>query len=145
MDKEPPVEFNDLREVAEYAHIGRQAIYLAIKKGGMKAVKKGRKWSFLRKDVDAYILNKYNRDNSKHNGELIFDMDKGFYSVFHVSKFLTIELGYPYAKQRLYFLIRTGRLKASKKGSAWVIAKEDVHLLLQQELLTESILQKTAD
>ena len=145
MEKEPPVEFNDLREVMAYAHVGRQALYLAISKGALKATKKGRKWTIFLKDLEEYRLNKYNRDKGKVDGEPVFDVEKGFFSVFHVAKILSRELGYHYKTQRIYYLIQHGRLKAMKKGSAWVIAKEEVALLLNEELATRRFAEKAAD
>ena len=138
-------EFNDLRGAAAYAHVGRQALYLAISKGALKAKKKGLRWTVCVSDMDDYITNKYNRDNRKVDGELLFDMDKGFFSVFHVSKILSRELGYHYKSQRIYYLIQHGRIKAMKKGSAWVIAKEDWTLLLNKELVARRFAEKEAD
>ena len=145
MDKDAPEEFNDLREVMAYAHVGRQALYLAINKGALKATKKGRKWTIFKKDLDEYRLNKYNRDKRKMNGELLFDMEKGFFSVFHVAKIMSHELGIQYKTQRLYYLIQSGRLKAMKRGSAWVISKEDLTLLLNEELVSRRFSQKEAN
>ena len=131
IDKE---EFFSLNEAAEYAHVTRQAIYKALTHRGLKAKKIGRRWHITRKDLDEYRVNKYNRDNRVINGELVFDMDKGEFSVPQVCKVFSSTMGRPFPVQRLYYLLRIGQLKASRKGASWVIKKEDAIELLQEEM-----------
>lgn len=139
MKQNPPDEFFSLREAAEYAHVTRQAIYVAVKQRGLKATKKNGAWYITREDLDAYRSNKYNRDLRKEeNGEYVFDMDKGHFSIQQVCKVLSATLGRPYSIQHLYYLLRTGKLKGFRKGAAWVIAKEDAIDLLEREREKES-------
>jgi len=131
-------ELLSLAQAAKYAHVTRQAIFVAIKyRGGLNGIRKNNKWYIRRKDLDEYRTNKFNRDLRKHNGEYVFDMDKGHFSVHQVCKVLSSSLKRPYALQHLYYLIRTGQLKAFKTGYAWVIKKEDAVELLQKELDAE--------
>lgn len=128
----PPEEFFSLTEAAQYCHVTRQAIYVAIRKRNLVATKKGRRWNIKRSDMDYYRSNKYNRDRRKIGNELLFDMEKGFFSVLQVCKVISATIGRPYSLQHIYYLLRTGQLKAMKKGSAWVITKEDAIKLLDK-------------
>lgn len=128
------LETKTITEAAEHSHVTRQAIYVAIKKGKMKANKKGTKWFILTKDLEEYRLNKYSRHNRKVDGELVFDIDKGHYSILQVSKIMSHELRRPYPMQRIYYLVHQGKLRAFKKGCAWVIMQEQVEALLKSEL-----------
>jgi len=130
---ELPDDFLSLAEAAEYAHVTRQAIYVAIRKRGLPAVKKNRQWCISRKDLDEYRANKYNRDKRKFNDEFIFDMEKGHFSVQQVCKVISATLKRPYSLQHIYYLMRRGKLKAFRMGAAWVIAKDDAVDLLEKE------------
>lgn len=127
-------EFLNLKEAAQYAHVSRQAPYNAIKKGTLKGILINRKWYVSRKDLDDYRGNKYNPDLKKREGELVFDMDKGHFSVQHVAKVISHALGHEYSFQHLYYLLRTGQVRGFRKGRAWVIAKEEAIQLLEIEL-----------
>lgn len=125
--------FFTLQEAADYSHVTKQAVYIALRKGKIKADKDGRKWKISKADLNAYRANKYNRDERIYNGEMVFDMEKGHFSVHQVSKVISSTLGHAYPPQKIYYFIRTGRLKAFRKGPAWVIAKEDAIGLLERE------------
>ncbi len=127
-------DFMSLKEAAEYSHVTRQAVYLALKKKALKAEKKGRRWCITRENLDAYRANKYNRDERVLNGQPVFDMSKGEFSVHQVCKVISSTLGRPFPRQHLYYLLRTGQLKAFRKGAAWIIEKQDAVELLQKEI-----------
>ncbi len=127
-------ELLTLEEAAKYARVTRQAIYKALRNRGLKAKKVGRKWMLSKEHIDEYRSNKYNRDMRVVNGQLIFDMEKGEFSVTQVCKVFSATLGRPFPMQRLYYLLRTGQLRSFKKGSAWIINKEDAVALLQEEM-----------
>ena len=55
-----------------------------------------------------------------YNGELLFDNQKGYYSVNQVAKMLNVPA------QKIYYATRVGLLKAHRKGAAWVIHIDDV-------------------
>jgi excisionase family DNA binding protein len=127
-------ELLTLTEAAKYAHVTRQAIYKALRERGLKAQKIDNRWLLRKGDIDEYRGNKYNRDMRMVNGQLIFDMVKGEFSVMQVCKVISATLGRPFPPQRLYYLLRSGQIKSFKKGSAWIIKKEDAVALLQEEL-----------
>ena len=133
MQSQAPEEFFSLKQAGDYAHVKRQAVYLAIKNRGLKAEKIGSRWRIKRADYDEWRANKYNRDKRKINGQLVFDLEKGHFSLNQVCKIFSETLGYSYSLQHLYYLVRTGQLKAFRKGSAWVIVKEDAIELLEKE------------
>jgi len=49
--------------------------------------------------------------------------------VTYVSKGLSEMLKTHYSCQRLYYLLRIGKLRGEKKGGQWVIRKEDANAL----------------
>lgn len=126
-------------QAADLSHVTRQAIYSAIRKKQLNAQIIGKQWYVTVEDLEKYRLNKYNRDLRKRDGEFIFDMQKGHFSVHQVAKILSSALGKSYPSQRIYYLMRMGYLKAFKSGAAWVIKKEDAVRLLEQERANSSI------
>ncbi len=125
MDGEIPEGYYSLKETAEYGHVTRQAIFVAIYKDKLKAIKIGRHRYIKREDYDAYRLNKYNREERVVDGERVFDFEKGEYSVQQISKIYSHSTGRFYGTQRIYYLIHSGQLKAFRKGKTWVVKKED--------------------
>ena len=91
-------------------------------------------WILTKSDIDAYRANKYNRDEMKHDGKRVFDPEAGTFSVEQVMRIMSEHLGEPYPKQKLYYKLYSGQLKASRSGVAWVIRKEDAIDLLDKEL-----------
>ena len=83
--------------------------------------------------MDEYRLNKYNVAKRKVEGELIFSLEHGYYSVLHVAKTLSAMLGHPYNAQHVYYLIRRGEVPAQRKGGCWVIMREDAIALYEKE------------
>jgi len=127
-------EFNSLSQAARYCHVKRQAIYLAIKKKKLNATKINGRWLIILRDLEEYRKNKYNRDLRKVNGEMVYNLEKGHYSVTQVAKVISDQMGIKYSRQRIYFLIRSGQLKAFRKGTAWIVEKEDAAFLLKTEM-----------
>lgn len=112
--------FLSLSEAAKINNVTRQAIYVAIKQKKLRAYKNPTRWVIDIEDLDDYRKMKYSRTKSMHNGELIFDHNKGFYSIQQASKMLNV----PY--QKIYYATRIGLLKASRKGAAWVVHVDDL-------------------
>jgi len=108
-----------ITEAAKINNVTRQAIYVAIKQNKLKATKKSR-WEIDLRDLEEYRSNKYSRAKSMFDGELLFDNEKGYYSVNQVAKMLKVPA------QKVYYALRTGMLKSSRKGAAWVIHVSDV-------------------
>lgn len=117
----PDKKFVTLSEAAKINNVTRQAIYVAIKQKKLRAYKNPTRWIIDIEDLDQYRKLKYSRTKSMHNGELVFDNNKGFYSIQQASKILNV----PY--QKIYYATRIGLLKASRKGSAWVVHTDDLN------------------
>lgn len=109
-----------ITEAASLNKVTRQAIYVAIKLNKLKASKNESRWTISLNDLEEYKKNKYSRSKSIFKGELLFDQKKGFYSVNQVAKMLDVPA------QKIYYATRAGKLKAHRKGSAWVIHVDDV-------------------
>lgn len=109
-----------ITEAAKLNRVTRQAIYVAIKLNKLKARKEATRWSIHLDDLAEYRKHKYSRAKSMHNGELVFDHAKGFVSVNQVAKMLNVP------PQKIYYATRSGKLKAVRKGAAWVIALNDL-------------------
>ena len=105
---------------AKLNRVTRQAIYVAIKLNKLKARKEATRWSIHLDDLAEYRKHKYSRAKSMHNGELVFDHAKGFVSVNQVAKMLNVP------PQKIYYATRSGKLKAVRKGAAWVISTSDL-------------------
>lgn len=130
-DVEPSnADIISITEAARRNKVTRQAIYVAIKKGHLKALKDDRdkRWKIHVNDLESYANQKYSRKKSLHNGELVFNPDEGAYSVNDVAKML----GVP--PQKVYYATRIGLLKAHRKGAAWVVNIEDLKAYAEQFL-----------
>ncbi len=110
-----------ITEAAKLNRVTRQAIYVAIKLNKLKARKEATRWSIHLDDLAEYRKHKYSRAKSMHNGELVFDHSKGYVSVNQVAKMLNVP------PQKIYYATRSGKLKAVRKGAAWVISVEDLN------------------
>lgn len=120
--KKPAItkEVLSITEAARLNNVTRQAIYVAIKLNKLKAKKEEARWAIHINDLEEYSSNKYSRTKSVFNGELLFDNKKGYFSVNQVASML----GVP--PQKIYYATRVGKLKAHRRGAAWVIHMNDV-------------------
>ena len=109
-----------ITEAARINNVTRQAIYVAIKQKKLRASKGATRWTINLDDLEEYRKQKYSRTKSRFNGELIFDNVKGRFSVNQVAKYLSVPV------QKIYYALREGMLKGSRKGAAWVILVDDV-------------------
>ncbi len=108
-----------ITEAAKINKVTRQAIYVAIKQKKLRATKKTR-WEIDLKDLEEYRNNKYSRTKSMFDGELLFDNNRGYFSINQVAKMLGVPA------QKIYYATRTGMIKGARKGAAWVIHAEEV-------------------
>jgi len=115
-----PKKVVSITEAARINGVTRQAIYVAIKQNKLKAQKQYARWTIDLDDLEEYHRNKYSRAKSTYEGDLLFNNEKGFYSVNQVAKMLNVPA------QKIYYATRIGMLKASRKGAAWVIHIDDV-------------------
>lgn len=109
-----------ITEAARLNNVTRQAIYVAIKQNKLKATKYATRWLIRIEDLNAYKESKYSRSKSTFNGELLFDNDKGYYSINQAAKMLNVPA------QKIYYATRVGHMKASRKGAAWVIHVDEI-------------------
>lgn len=109
-----------ITEAAKLNKVTRQAIYVAIKLNKLKATKDTTRWTISLKDLEEYRKQKYSRSKSVFNGQLLFDNNKGFFSINQVARMLSVPA------QKIYYATRIGLLKAQRKGAAWVIHSQDV-------------------
>ncbi len=137
MTVDPEEGLMTMRAASQLTHVTRQAIFNAIRKGNLTGQKINGRWYVKLQDLEIYRLNKHNRDLIKSDGDYVFDMEKGHFSVHQVCKVLSATLGHPFPLQRLYYLLRTGQLKGFRKGISWVIEKDDAVELLKQEIQNE--------
>jgi excisionase family DNA binding protein len=72
-----------------------------------------------------------------YEGEPLFNEEKGFFSVDKASELIGV------VKQKLYYAIRTGMLKATRKGAAYVIHVDDL-FTYQAEYLKNDCTAKRA-
>lgn len=110
-----------ITEAAKLNKVTRQAIYVAIKLNKLKAKKDAARWEIHLDDLAEYKKQKYSRAKSQFNGELVFNPSIGIYSIHQVAKILNVPL------QKIYYATRSGKLKAERKGAAWVIHINDVN------------------
>ncbi len=109
-----------ITEAARINGVTRQAIYVAIKQGKLKASKDEARWTIHLDDLELYRRDKYSRTKSMFNGEPLFDNMKGYYSINQIAKVLNVP------PQKIYYATRVGLLKAMRKGAAWVVHMDDV-------------------
>jgi excisionase family DNA binding protein len=120
-----------ITDAAKLNKVTRQAIYVAIKLNKLKAQKDSARWTIDLDDLDEYRKHKYSRAKSTFNGELIFNSQQGRFSVNQVAR----QLGIP--PQKVYYATRSGKLKAERRGAAWVIAESEI-----EEYRTKYLLKK---
>jgi len=109
-----------ITEAAKLNNVTRQAIYVAIKLNKLKATKETTRWTISLEDLADYRRQKYSRTKSVFGGELLFDNNKGYFSVNQVAQILSVPA------QKIYYATRIGLLKAQRKGAAWVIHNDDM-------------------
>ncbi len=109
-----------ITEAAKLNNVTRQAIYVAIKLNKLKATKETTRWTINLNDLEDYRQQKYSRTKSVFAGELLFDNNKGYFSVNQVAEMLSVPA------QKIYYATRIGLLKAHRKGAAWVIHSDDL-------------------
>jgi excisionase family DNA binding protein len=108
-------------QAAKKNEVTRQAIFFAIKMKRLNAKKENGTWLIAESDLKDYLENKYCRSKSRNEGELIFDKSKGFYSIAEAADYLGKNTNH------IYYLVRMGKLKSHRQGSAIVIKDIELH------------------
>ncbi|WP_213358034.1 helix-turn-helix domain-containing protein [Chlamydiifrater phoenicopteri] len=127
-----------ITQAAKLNSVTRQAIYVAIKQKKLRAVKTTR-WEIDLKDLEDYKRNRYSRKKSVYNGELVFDNEKGYFSVNQVAEMLGVPV------QKIYYATRTGAITGSRKGAAWVIHESEIARYKEEYLNKKSIAPKRTE
>ena len=109
-----------ITEAAKLNNVTRQAVYVAIKQKKLRAKKEASRWIIDLQDLEEYKKNKYSRTKSIYDGELVFNSEKGLYSVNQVANMLNVPA------QKIYYATRIGLIKATRKGAAWVIHMDEI-------------------
>lgn len=111
----------------------RQCLYQAIRTGKLRANRASNgRWKITISDLQNYWENRYSRDKSLFNGQLVYDVSKGTYSVKLAAQRLNIPL------QKIYFAIRSGKIDFVRKGSAYVFTEKAL-MNFQEKYLTKKI------
>lgn len=110
-----------ITEAAKALSITRQAIHIAIMLERLKAMYEDGHWNIKREDLQEYIKEKYDRKHSKYNGEKLFDMNRGTISLARASELLKEDYNH------MYYLVRSGKLRAKRKGKAYVLKIADLN------------------
>ena len=98
-----------ITEAAKINKVTRQAIYIAIKLGKLKAKKESTRWTIHVDDLEEYRKQKYSRSKSTFEGELLFDNNRGYFSVNQVARMLKVPA------QKIYYATRIGYMKLREK------------------------------
>lgn len=117
-----------INEAARLSHVTRQAIYVAIKQKKLRAFKQTARWNIHLDDLEDYRLLRYSRSHSVYGGDLLFDNMQGFYSIAQTAQMLHL------SAQRIYHATRIKRLKAGRKGAAWIIHIDDIRQFYDKHL-----------
>lgn len=111
-------------QASKLMDVTRSAIHIAIKNKRLKADWNKTRWTIKREDLEEYQKSKYSRKNSLFEGEPVFS--DGEYSVIQSAKILNEN------PQKIYYMVRTGKLKSYRKGCSWIIKKEDLDQFIEE-------------
>lgn len=119
-------EILTITEAAEASGVTRQAIYVAIKKNRIKGKLIKGMWTFTREELLNYQKLKYSREISIWEGAPLFNIEQGEYSVKEAALCCGTTV------QNIYYYLRIGRLKAKKRGAAWIIHSDDLRQIYEK-------------
>lgn len=119
--QEPTERLLTVSQAAKKHDVTRQAIFFAIKMKRLNASKENDTWLIGESALKEYFENKYCRSKSRKQGELIFDKNKGFYSISEAADFLGKNTNH------IYYLVRMGKLKSHRQGAAIVIQDAELY------------------
>lgn len=128
------IPFSSMRDTIEYSKMGRCAIYVAIKKGKLKAKKVGRRWEITPALIDQYKAKKFVREYKTEDGELVYSSERGTFSANQACKIISCNLKKEYSLNKIYYYIHTGAIKAYRYGKAWVIPKKEIIKICKMEM-----------
>lgn len=118
-------------QAASEAGVTRQGVIQSIASGRLKAIKFDNRYYILRSNLKEYMSKKWNRSSTKDDtGELVFDPDKGTFSVSQATYYVKKLLRTDFKRNRLYNLIKRKLFPFTKYHSAYVLLKADLDKLV---------------
>jgi hypothetical protein len=116
-----------IAQVAKKLKVTNQAVYVAITKTKkINAIKVNNKYKVLPSEVSAYIKKKHRREYSLFKGKPLYDTEKGEVSIKQAAKMCKINF------QRIYYLVRTGKIEYFKRGAAYILDKDQVMKVIKK-------------
>jgi len=112
-------EILSISQASKRYKVSRQAIFLCIQKGRLKASVIDKKWRFTVNAWNEYIDSKYHRRFSVRDGKKMYDIDEGILSPSMISERFGIH------KQKVYYLVRKGIIPSERIGSAYIIQEQN--------------------
>lgn len=119
-----------ITEIADLFLLTRQAVYIPLRKGKFPAKKHcGTRWKINFEDYKKYHQNRYSRKIAKkEDGSLVFDKDKGIYSVNEAADYLNRDV------QWVYYRLRTGRIPAKRYRASWLIHIDELKKMQERKI-----------
>lgn len=108
-----------IEELSYKYHVTRQAIYIALRKDKVPYHKINRRIFIYEKDYNDYRAFRYSREKSKFNGSLVYDPQQQELSIRQCAKLMGVD------QHKIYYLVYTGKIPCSRKGTAIVIKYDD--------------------
>lgn len=127
MTSEIQPETYTINELAKATGYTRIAICKAIAGKRLKAKKDGNIWVVTIKDFDEYYKTRYDRKFSTFEGKPLFDKDQGQYSIIEAAKIIGC------CEQDLYYACRVGKMSSTRKGSSWIVQKDEIERYKQKK------------
>lgn len=115
-----------IAQAAKKLRVTRQAVYVAISKTKkIKAEKVKGRFLIAPEELDNYKRIKFSRKYSVFSGKPLYETEKGEISVNDAAKMFRI------SAQRLYYLLRIGKIPSTRKNSAYILQLKDVEKSLE--------------
>ena len=130
------MNYISLRQAAINYGVTYYGLYCAVGRKSLKAVRINDVLHTTEGWLREYYKNARDKEKvSRFNGMKTFDERKGEYCVKRVAKLLGLK------KQQVYFLIYTGQLKTTRKGSYHIItqANIDAYINKTETIVTEVV------
>lgn len=101
---------------------GTQALYIAIKKGRLKAIKREdtNRYQIAKQDLKEYMKKKYDRADATFQGKPKYDKEKGEFSIKQAAELLGESPNY------LYYLMRINKIAYKKKGCSYILHIDEI-------------------
>lgn len=110
---------------AKYMKREPQALYLAIRKGRLKANRINDQWILTMKDIEEYCNGRYKSTFRKSEGKLIWNQGNEEMSVSQFCDFFKEKTGTAIKPHSIYYKLYNKILRATQKDGYWVISRSD--------------------